>query len=128
MTNGRSAGRTSEDDVTLREREGDGEESVVDLRAGWRAPDGRVRRRVALRPARVRDEWRALADFRVALSPDRLRSVLLARVARWADPDTNDDGERLDPGIIEALSAEDVSLLSRTYREMNRYPGGAAVT
>ena len=86
----------------------------VELPRGWRDAAGKLHTTCVLRPARVRDEVRALGDFRVVLRPESLPLILLARVALRLG-----DQERVDVGLLERLAQEDVRCLEETYCEMN---------
>jgi len=92
-------------------------ERTCTLPKGFTDPDGKVYRKVTLRPARVRDEIRALEDFRVYLRPESLPHVLLARVITALGP-----LRQLEPGLLERLPPEDLTVLEMTYRDMNEYP------
>ena len=80
--------------------------------------DGRVAR---MRPARVADELRALEDFRVWLRPDRLSSVLLARVVVEIG-----DVAEVDVGLLESLSSTDRQRLECAYVQLNGYEASAS--
>lgn len=100
-------------------REGNtGDRRVVDLESGV-LRDGRVERRAVLRPARVRDELRALADFRVTLWPQAFAKVLLARVVASIGAI-----DKVDVALVESLTEGDRARLEAAYIEMNRYPEG----
>ena len=87
------------------------------LRDGYVEPGGARHREGTLRPATAKEEIRALLDFRVHLRAESFLPILLAQV-------TVRLGElpRLDPGILERLSSDDLQLLEGLYREMNGYP------
>lgn len=94
----------------------DENERAIRLRHGWQDETGHRWTRCVMRPARVRDEVRALGDFRVFLRPESLTHVLLARVIVGLE-----NGERADVGFLEGLNAEDVLLLKEAYCEINGY-------
>ena len=70
---------------------------------------------VAMRAPRVRDELRALEDFRVYLWPERLRDVLLARVITRFGARDSVAVERL-----AELAEDDIAALERAYLDLER--------
>lgn len=95
-------------------------ETSFTLPDGYRDPTGAVHRDGVLRPARAREELRALGDFRVHLRPEAFLDVVLPRViVRLGDLAT------VDAGVVERLTPADREVLERAYREMNGYPAGS---
>jgi len=93
---------------------------TVELPVGLADATGRRAREAVLRPARVRDEVRALEDFRVWMRPESFPAVLLARVVERIGATAP-----VDAGLIERLDPRDRAALERAYDEMNDYHGGA---
>jgi hypothetical protein len=89
------------------------------LPQGYRDSAGVWHREGRLRPALVREEIRAQADFRVYLRPESFLNIMLAQVVLRLG-----HLEKVDVGIVERLPAEDRALLQRLYREMNGYLPG----
>ena len=92
------------------------DELTVRLEMGWRDAEGAVHRDVALRPARVRNELRALEDFRTYLRPESFTNVLLARVIVRLGP-----LKKVNPGQLESLDRGDLLRLEEAYRRKNDY-------
>jgi hypothetical protein len=89
------------------------------LPQGFAAGSGKLHQEVQLRPARVRDELRALEDFRVYLRPEALPFILLSRtITRLGDLG------KVGAGRLESLAPADRLFLESCYREMNGYGGG----
>lgn len=91
---------------------------VVRLPRGFHAADGSRVHEAALRPARARDELRALTDYRAVIDPERFGSILLARVVTRLGT-----SEHIDPKAIERLAPEDRAALEEAYLRMNGYTG-----
>ncbi|MBN1443532.1 MAG: hypothetical protein JXA90_12550 [Planctomycetes bacterium] len=92
-------------------------ETALRLSKGLRGPDGKCHRAARLRPARVRDEIRALEDFRVHLRPELFPLVLLSRVITRLGL-----LRKVDPGSLQALDPQDLDLLCDAYLRSNAYP------
>lgn len=86
------------------------------LPVGYTDASGARHRAGLLRPARARDEVRALADFRVHLRPGAFLDIVLARTIERLG-----SLERVDVGTVERLCPEDRAALERLYRELNGY-------
>lgn len=91
-------------------------ETSVRLENGLQGADGRRHRAARLRPARVRDELRALQDFRVHLRPELFPFVLLSRVITRLGM-----MRKVDAGALQALDSHDLDLLCQAYRRANEY-------
>jgi hypothetical protein len=91
------------------------------LPGGYRDPAGGVHRHGAMRPVTVREEMRALGDFRVHLRPESFLPVLLARVVTRLG-----EVAALDAGVFERLPPADLGVLEDLYRFLNGYPPLAA--
>ena len=83
---------------------------------GYVGSDGGTHRDGLLRPSRAADEVWALKDFRLHVWPERFLEVILPRVVVRLGA-----LERLDSGLIQALSTRDRALLEDLYREVNGY-------
>ena len=89
---------------------------VFDLPRGLDDGSSARHRRGLLRPSTLRDEVKALSDFRAHLRPESFPCVLLGRVVVKLG-----SLERVDFGVIQALPDEDRDFLVRLYEEVNGY-------
>jgi len=114
----------SSDGIERRPKDGavvEGDEIVLCLSRGFDAAGGGRDREVLMRPARARDEVRALSDFRGALTPERFPAVLLSRVISLAKSRC-----RVEPSEIERLPASDRAVLEDAYLRLNGYAAGGS--
>lgn len=99
-------------------------ERAFTLPRGYAAPDGKVHREGAMRPALAADEILPLEDPRVKGNRAYLVILLLARViTRLGDL----EGARITPAVIEGLYSADLAYLQDLYREVNGLEKGLEV-